>query len=312
MSTRCFCTIITRSHLPWALALAGSLRQHEPELPFHILITDLDPSAKVEVGAMGDITIVRLSDVMDVSVGRALAAKYADRSDELRWTMKPVLMEYLHQRYEKVAYGDCDLHFFTDHTWLWEELDRSVMLLTPHWRSSRAAVDRANFDLLFVEGLYNAGFVAAHRKASSPLRRWAENCLEVCVKDAGTGQFVDQTHLNVLPIYFEGVVPLKHRGCNVANWNMVECPRSLGPDGEVRIQGSYPVVFIHFTRSMIDGITSGVDALLLPHLTTLRDRLIAHGLGRDIIAGSRERQLAPPVGVRTRIGRAVKRIMRLK
>jgi hypothetical protein len=42
MTDRCFCTIITQSHVGWALALATSLRQWDADLPFVILITDVD------------------------------------------------------------------------------------------------------------------------------------------------------------------------------------------------------------------------------------------------------------------------------
>jgi hypothetical protein len=49
-------------------------------------------------------------------------------------------------------------------------------------------------------------------------------------KDPSHGQFVDQTHLNLLPIYFDHVKILKHRGCNVANWKQVECRREKKTD----------------------------------------------------------------------------------
>lgn len=311
-----FCTIITRSHLGWALALATSLRQWDADLPFAILITDVDALEPDALNGMQGIEVIFLKEVLNVPVGKQLAAKYAQESDVLRWSMKPVLMEYLHQRYEKVIYGDCDLHFFSDPAFLWTDLDDADMLLSPHWRSGKAAVDRDNFDMLFVEGLYNGGFVAAHRRAVEPLRRWAENCLEVCVKDTSKGQYVDQTHLNILPVYFEGVVPLKHRGCNVANWNMIECARTAAVDGTVLINGRFPIVFIHFTRSMIDGIVSGKDPLLLPHVTILRDRLMAAGFPTDIIAASLARleakRLAATPTLGRRIGSALERIAKGK
>ena len=308
---RVFCTIITRSHLSWALALADSLRVCDAELRFCMLITD---AGKAEVHPMGGrpgVEVVCLDDMRAYAMGAAIATKYADQSDELRWSMKPVLMEHLLARYGKVIYGDCDLHFYADIQWMWSALNTHAMLLTPHWRSGRASIDRANFDLLFVGGLYNAGFVAAQRAALPALRFWAANCLEICVKDFTKGQYVDQTHLNLLPVYFEDIHVLKHRGCNVANWNMVECARVRVGDA-VMINGKDPIVFIHFTRSMIDGIVSGEDGALLPHLTILRDRMLAAGAEQDIIASAKARLAArtspPPGGVKQRLGRAVKRL----
>jgi len=310
---KAFCTIITRSHLGWALALGASLRQFDPALPFVILITDVEQLVPEATKGLPDVEVLFLKDMLHGDLGIGIATKYADQPDELRWSLKPVLMMHLLERYQKVIYGDCDLHFFSDPAWIWAELDHADVLVSPHWRSAVATVDRPNFDLLYVGGLYNGGFVAAGRGGSKALNAWGENCAEVCIRDFTKGQFVDQTHLNLLPVYFDRVYPLKYRGCNVANWNMVECERTKAADGTIMINGKFPIVFIHFTRSMIDGIVSGVDPLLMPHLTTLRDRLLQHGFDKDIIADSKERlarkaEAAKPPSIPQRVGRVVKRI----
>lgn len=307
-----FCTIITRSHLAWALILADSLREWDTRLPFAILITDLAPGESVDLGGRQEIEILRLQDLLHIPLGVAIAARYAGMGNELRWCMKPVLMQHLHIRYAKVIYGDCDLHFYADPSFIWAGLDHADVLLTPHWRSSKASVDRDNFDQLYVGGLFNAGFVAAHRRGADALHAWGENCLEVCFKDFTKGQCDDQAHLNLLPIYFEGVEVLRHRGCNVANWNMVECRRTVGPNGTVMINGTFPIVFIHFTRSMIDGIVSGTDGLLMPDLITLRDRLLEAGWPHDVITVSQKRLEAKktlPVGLRSRVRSALRRLI---
>lgn len=313
---RCFCTIITQSHLGWALALSDSLRHWEPDLPFVILVTDVESAAGIDTGHRPDVAVVVLNELLHRPLCKAIATKYAEQSDELRWSMKPVLMAHLLERYAKVIYGDCDLHFYSDPSWFWKELEMSSVLLSPHWRSAVATVDRPNFDLLYVGGLYNGGFVAASRAGVPALDVWAANCAEVCIRDFTRGQYVDQTHLNLLPVYFEGVQVLKHRGCNVANWNMVECSRTTGTDGTVLINGVHPIVFIHFTRSMIDGIVSGTDGLLMPHLLILRDRLLAAGFSKDIVADSQrrlaEKNAPPDTSVRGRLGRAMKRVARGK
>lgn len=308
----CFCTIITRSHLGWALALCDSLRQWEAALPFVILVSDVEDAATLDAGGRRGVEFLLLEDMKRTALGSAICTKYAEQSDELRWSLKPVLMLHLLQRARKVMYGDCDLHFYSAPDRLWKELDTATLLLSPHWRSATATVDRANFDLLYVGGLYNGGFVAASRGGEPALEAWGANCLEVCIKDFTQGQYVDQTHLNLLPVYFDGVRVLKHRGCNVANWNMVECARTTMPDGAVLINGVHPIVFIHFTRSMIDGIVSGVDGALMPHLRIFRDRLLAAGFAKDVIADSEhrlaEKNKEPDTSVRARLGRVVKRV----
>jgi hypothetical protein len=289
---KAFCTIITRSHLPWALAMASSLRDVEPDLPVYVLVTDTIATAFDGTGAVNDVHLLFLSDVAQDELAQRVITTYGSDSNALRWCMKPVLMEHLLRRYGKVVYGDCDLFFFGPLDMIWQGLDTWSVLLTPHWRSARVGVDRPNFDLLYVGGLYNAGFVAAQRAGLPALRSWAENCLGLCVKDFTIGQCDDQAHLNLLPVYFEDVGIVRHRGCNVANWNMVECKRTRGPHGAVLINGVDPVVFIHFTRSTIDGIVRGDDPLLMPHVEQLRDRLLHHGHGVDIVAQAQERIVA--------------------
>ncbi len=313
MRDRCFCTIVTQSHLAWALALGRSLRQFDPALPFVILISDVEKLDPEATKSLPDIEVLFLKDILHIAPATRIVERYAAQKDTVRWCMKPILMRYLHERYAKVIYGDCDLHFHSDPAWIWQELDEANVLLSPHWRSADPVVDRPNFDLLYVGGLYNAGFIGANRQGAAALDHWAKICLEVCFKDFTKGQCDDQAHLNLLPVYFDRVYPLKHRGCNVANWNMVECERVEAAHGEVLINGVYPIVFIHFTRSMIDGIVSGDDPLLMPHLEILRDRLLEHGSGADIIALSKERlarkaAAAAPPTIPQRIGRAVKKI----
>ena len=84
--------------------------------------------------------------------------------------------------------------------------------------------------------------------------------------------FVDQKYLDILPSRFQGVRQLWHKGCNVANWNMVDC-RRVQVDDQILINGVEPIVFIHFTKSTIRGILNGDDALLLPYLNSYEDKL---------------------------------------
>ena len=89
------------------------------------------------------------------------------------------------------------------------------------------------------------------------------------------GLFVDQAYLDLLPIYFESVKILRHRGCNVANWNQIECQREENQPGVITING-FPLVFIHFTASTIRGIEAGDDPLLRDHLARYRAALDAN------------------------------------
>lgn len=279
MHPKIFCTIATLDHMPHVRALHDCLQRWDAGMQLHVFIADA-ASGRVQVSACPPgIRLYCADELCANGTGRAIFEKYhAACMDTFRWAMKPVFLQYLleHGHGDAVIYVDNDIHFFSDYAFLLDELDGCDIILTPHWRSSDPQADSTNFFTLYTSGLYNGGFVGVTKNALPALAWWASACLYVCEKNTARGQYVDQTHLNLLPVYFDRVKIIKHRGCNVANWNRLEC-RRVQRDGTVLINGIYPVVFIHFTHSTIKGIDRGDDALLAPFLQEYCANLKRHG-----------------------------------
>ena len=197
--------------------------------------------------------------------------------DCFRWSIKPVFINFLlDQNYDQVFYLDCDLHFFASFDFLSDDLDGNGVLLTPHWRASNPQMDEFNFSVLQTSGLFNAGFVGVSRHGRQAMEWWATVCAYKCKKASNEGLFVDQAYLDLLPVYFDNIKIEKHRGCNVANWNQIECERIVSENGQVKIKGCFEIVFIHFTKSTIKGIKSGQDYLLRPYLNEYQKSLDSH------------------------------------
>lgn len=267
-----FCTIITPDYLHFALSTLASIEQCMPNARMQILIAG-DQSLDDNDAQIDGAVMLPLEEVVsDSAVGKQILEKYGDKDmDALRWSLKPVLINHLlNNEFEKVIYVDCDIFFFKSPQFLFDELDQSDVLLTPHWRCSRPEEDFKDFVRHYTHGLFNGGFVGCNRNGMEAMNWWAEACAYVCKVQKSKGLFVDQSHLGMLPVMFEKVKILKHRGCNVANWNQVECKRtSVGE--EVLINQRDPVVFIHFTGDTIRGILDGTDGLLRPHLHQYAD-----------------------------------------
>lgn len=280
------CTIITKSHLGYAEALAKSLHAHGDEYLLYALVVDSDLRDRSRPGFI----VLSLPDV-DCELSGLLARRYLDfgKHDEFRWSMKSVLLLHLlgKEKADKAIFVDPDIAFFNDPRFLFDSLDSSNVLLTPHWRGNDPSKDPANFRMLMTEGHFNAGFVAVSLGAEDALEWWARICLGRCECAQSEGIFVDQSYLNLLPVYFDKVQIIRHRGCNVANWNLGMNRREL-VDGEVKINGNDPVVFIHFTNSTIRGILRGEDGHLRPHL---EQWLEWRGVGLESVA----HLAAPPV-----------------
>lgn len=281
-----FCTIITADYAPFALALYDSIIRFDPNKILALFITsgELDDQLKAEMEMRENLLIYREDTFQNNKLALSLKTKYAlTNSDAYRWSMKPVMMEFLlKKQFERIIYLDSDIYFFGDYSFLFKKLETSSILLSPHNRCSNPRLDLLNFKLNFLEGLYNGGFIGASKKGIPALQYWANLCLFKCEVDRSDGFYDDQRYLDILPTLFEGVVHINHKGCNVANWNQFECKRTKSPDGKILINLQYPIIFIHFTKSFFYGVLYSSDNILFPYLDEYRKALLKY-LKKDII-----------------------------
>lgn len=264
-----FCTVITSNYLPYVHILYDSLVKYDSDIRLFAFVSD-DRLSESSYRSIDEkrIEILYYDDIVGESEYlRALKEKYADTyHDAYRWSMKPVLLAYLVSNYcEKAIYLDSDLLFFSEFSFLFDELEDSSVLLSPHWRSSYPELDAKNFHLNFLDGMYNGGFVGASKKGVKALNYWAMCCLYRMERNREQGLHDDQKYLDILPSRFEGVTSIRHMGCNISNWNQIDCKRSKDHNGRIVINGKYDVVFIHFTKSFFRGVYFGDDTLLKPY-----------------------------------------------
>jgi hypothetical protein len=278
-----FCTIVTHDYLPYAIALFKSISRYNDTIELNVLIAD---RATVEdVRSINKINIFGSESLCADGIGKKIKDKYKNKfMDEFRWSMKPVFINYLINKrdYRNVIYVDSDIYFFNDYNFLFQELDVYDVLLSPHWRSSDPYRDPANFHTNFIDGIFNGGFIGVNRNGVDAMEWWAMVCEYECKKERTMGLYVDQGYLNLLPVYFDNVGIIKHRGCNVANWNQVECKRVAMDDGTVLINGEYPVIFIHFHPRTIKHILKGKDPLLIEYLRIYTNEVQKYAPNIDI------------------------------
>jgi len=283
-----YCTIVTPDYSPFAASLITSLQAVKSQTKkLYVLVAVYKEECQENLVQVDGIEYVFLNDLCKNGLGKSIKDKYyKDFMDEFRWSMKSVFIKWLieFENYNKVIYLDCDLFFYNNPDFLFDDLENNSVILTPHWRSSNPHSDLTNFKLLYSDGLFNGGFIGVNKDGIDALIWWAETCLYVCHKDEKkVFGWVDQTHLNMIPVYFEGVKIIRHKGCNVAFWNNIECRRSLLEDGSVLINKEFPIVFIHFTTSTLFGILEGKDNILKPYLDRYRLSLLKFEPKLDIV-----------------------------
>jgi len=263
--TKTFCTIITANYYPKAVALYRSIKAFNPDIELQILIVDDKPIA--ETFRAAGIRTIPVKRLADYSLVNDLYEKYAHvEMDYFRWSMKSIFMCYLLETgFDKVLYIDCDMFFFNDYNFLFSELDNSTILLTPNWINSDPLIDKDSFFSLFTSGFFSAGFIGANKNGLPALKWWAQACHFMMGEHIQLGIRDDQKYLDILPIKFESTKIIRHRGCNIGAWNYEECRRE-SVNGNVLINGEFPIIFVHFDEMMVQGILRGHDKLLLPYL----------------------------------------------
>ncbi|MDP5078806.1 MAG: hypothetical protein NWQ19_11955 [Nonlabens sp.] len=270
----CFATIITADYFFYAKTIIDALVTYDKNIRLQVLVVgDVPESTQYE-----NVKIHTLKEIATCFQDDYETIKHyeIDAASTLRWALKPLFLKYLllQEGFSKAVLIDPDIYFYNSPLFLFDYLEDVDVLITPHWRSKDPKKDASNFNELFTGGLYNAGFFACNASAINILDWWLAACAYKMEKTGGF--YVDQSYLNLLPIYFSNQVKvLQHRGCNVANWNLIECERTNNT-GEVLINDTYPIVFIHLTNSTINGINRGVDSLLKPHLEHYKKALVKH------------------------------------
>ena len=257
-----FCTIITAKHLTFAKTLFSSLDKRSPGTALQVLVVD-----KNKFSSSANFIIHQTDTIIVHPFLKKIEAKYAHtNSDHFRWALKPVFISYLlKEGFSKVIFVDPDLYFVSDFTFLFDELETSNVLLTPHWANMNPVENEENLFAVLRGGLYNAGFIGVNQKGFKAINWWTEMCHYKMERRQDLGIYDDQKYLDMLPVQFDGVHILKHQGCNLASWNIDTCKREM-INGKLMINKLYEPVFIHFAKDTIVNILNRNDALLKPYL----------------------------------------------
>jgi hypothetical protein len=257
-----FCTITTADHLFKTLALHDSLMALSGDAYLHVLCVDELPSDLPS----GNIAFYKPHDMLHLPSASTIIAKYSASKDKLRWSLKPVFLRFLLEKTaDKAVYVDNDIYFYGDYSFLFELLDTYDFLLTPHNYPRDPNKDQNWLEANFRVGLYNAGFVGVNKGAIKDLGWWAACCAYRCEKNPLRGMFDDQKYLDLIPVMNEKAHIVRHKGCNVAEWNKAVISRTER-DGKVILDGQYPLVFIHFNGTTVRAIEMGEEPLLKKHL----------------------------------------------
>jgi hypothetical protein len=214
---RYFCTYFDSNYLLQGLALYRSLKQHSWPFTLWILCMD-DPVFEVLTRLeLKQTYLIPLRD-LEKDDDQLRAAKQTRDVIEYYFTCTPCLPLYILRNntdVDIITYLDADLFFFSDPVSLYEEMANHSIAITEH-RFAPAIRHLACY------GTYNVGWLSFRRDKMglACLEWWRDRCIEWCHARYDGTRFADQKYLDEWPNLFERLIVLRHKGANLAPWNL--------------------------------------------------------------------------------------------
>jgi glycosyltransferase involved in cell wall biosynthesis len=252
-------TSICFNYVPKAAVLARTLKQHNPDVRFCLLINDWIPEKSLDGRPEFDEVIT----IGDLDIPNKAGWVFGQSAVELCTAVKGYFLSQLLEREDCACafYFDPDIVIFSDLNLLIDELKDKSILLTPHLTHPESSLEavRDNEICALKHGVYNLGFLGV-RPSPEGLRFaqwWSDRLEKFCRADIPGGLFTDQRWIDLAPAFFTETHVIRHPGCNVATWNM----------SNRRIEGSFedgftvngqPLIFYHYS-----GFDSGAQVGML-------------------------------------------------
>lgn len=240
-----YCTYFDSNYLAQGVAMAESLRRHDPAAVLWVLALDDRAWELLQRLGLPGVQGVKLASLLAHDARLAELQQNRSRREFIFtvtacWTL--MLLE-TKPDLPALAYVDADMWFFDDPAVAWQELGSASVMAVPH----RYPVWHDDSDLY---GRFNVGWLVFRNDATARgcLARWREQCLASCSLVAGGGSFGDQLYLNEWPGNLGAALVVgRHEGVNLAPWNWASCTDLRVVEGRV-VACKRPLVLFHFAQ----------------------------------------------------------------
>lgn len=252
-------TSVTTNYIPKARVLAESVKRHNKDAVFHLMLSD-DPPESFDIGPEPFDSLIR---VEDLGIENLSSWIFRHSVVELCTAVKGACFVHIMEKHnaDKVIYFDPDIVVLSELSFLSGLLDQAGVLLTPHQVEPEKTTDAIldNEVCSLKHGVYNLGFLGAKNNEGGRkfLSWWKERLLAFCYDDIPNGLFTDQKWADLAPAFFDDIHIIRDKTCNVATWNLTHRDIRADEKGNLTISGR-PVLFFHFS-----GFDSGDQETML-------------------------------------------------
>lgn len=246
------CTICSVNYLDRALGLYTSVQKQKVDCDFYIILAD----TKREISAPSCSAKILWIEDLDYPNLKRNAFRY--NVIEFNTAIKPWVLMYLTEQYEKSFYLDPDMCVFSNLEELFAIQEYHNITLTPHQLTPYRGSGRPNDQDLLRFGAFNLGYLGTKRSKTTLdfLKWWDEKLQAACFYEPSIGLGVDQKWIDLAPTLFEGIHIIRDPGYNIAFWNLHERHISLQND-KPTVNKEHPVHIGHFS-SFVQENTSAI------------------------------------------------------
>lgn len=240
-------TICSINYLAQARVLQETLEKTNPDYEFVIGLCDRVEGSEVDASKLEGLKLLEVHQI-GIEGFDEMCVRYD--ITELNTAIKPFYFDYFFKTradIDSVIYFDPDIEIFDKLDRIESGLAENNIILTPHFYTPIFDNYSRTEQQMFVNGIYNLGFLAVSRSAETSkfLHWWMTKLKTECYMDIQNGMFVDQLYCNMVPLYFEGVKIDKYPGFNISYWNLHERQLTF-KDGKYFSNGE-PLVFYHYS-----------------------------------------------------------------
>lgn len=262
-------TSVNFNYLGRALTLARSVKKHDPDVYFVLLLVEPDTQLDIEskelllrcdrgqtfdeILTLSELTLPESIRLMDYSVVEMCTA-----------VKGAATLNLLSRDFAKfVTYLDPDLYFYGSLEEIRTEHENGEVLLTPHLNHV-PFIDQViqNDEIAGVlrHGVFNLGFVSFKKsKPSMDVAMWWADRLAISSKaDYSRGLFTDQKWWDLSQVYFRDVKVVRNDGWNMAPWNVSE--RRLTSLNPKVLESGDSLLFFHFSKFPSKDFSAKIDA----------------------------------------------------
>lgn len=180
-----------------------------------------------------------------------LAEKYKMDTDEYRWAIKAVvLIELLNRSYSTALFIDPDTYTVSDITDVHKIIARNPVSVFPHFRDPDHEYLRG---VLYKDGFFNGGMLAATTSGIPHLRRLYERCLNELKKDPARHRWDDQKYFDLFALEVGNLNVNLDPGIDYNPWNYEPVEGLVAPSQRsVLLKSGYFIRHWHVSTMLIN------------------------------------------------------------